>query len=78
MALRQSFGQQEAEVVPLHTAGVLKLVYHDVANAAAQFFIDERTVSLGHQAVQQCVGVCQQETVCFVVEAANLLVYMIQ
>ena len=78
MALRQSFGQQEAEVVPLHAAGVLKLVYHHVANAAAQLFIDERAVSLGHQVVQQCVGVCQQETVCFMVEATNFLVYMVQ
>ena len=56
-SLRKSFEQQQTEVVPLHAAGVLEFVNHDVAYVGADFLEDERRVTLAHQFVQQGVGV---------------------
>ena len=56
-ALRKAFEQEQAEVVPLHTAGVLKLVNHHVAYVGTQLLEDKRGVALAHQFVEQGVGV---------------------
>ena len=71
--LGQSFVEQQAEVVPLHAAGVLELVNHDVVQGGAHLFVDERGVACSGQAMEQGGGVGQQEAVLFGIEGVHLV-----
>ena len=55
--------QQHLEVFPLYGAGVLKLVYHDVAELCAYLLEDKGRVAVLYQGVQQRLCVAQQESV---------------
>ena len=72
------FEQQQAEVVPLHMAGVLELVNHYVPDGGTDFLEDERGVPFVHQVVKQGVGVRQQEAVVFPVQRPYFLVDVVE
>ncbi|EJX06958.1 hypothetical protein EVA_04922 [gut metagenome] len=73
-SLRKALQQQQLEVVPLHAAGVLKLVNHHIADVGANLFEHKRRVAIFHQLMKQRVGVRQQEAVVLLIQQAHLLV----
>ena len=73
-SLRQPFEQEQFEVAPLHSAGILKLVYHDIMDICPYLFEYKRGVTVFHQLVKQGVRVWQQKTVVVVVQLTYFFV----
>ena len=65
--------EQHLEVLPLHGAGVLELVDHDVLQLSANLLEDEGRVAAVDECVQQLLRVAEQKSVGLVVELAHLL-----
>ena len=65
--------QQHLEVLPLHGAGVLELVYHDMFQLRAYLLEDEGRVAAVYQFVKELLRVAQQEAVLLLVQLAHLL-----
>ena len=65
--------EQHLEVHPLHGAGVLELVNHDVFQMAAHLLENERRIAFADEPVQQVLGVAEQEPVGLVVQVPHLV-----
>ena len=48
-----AFRKERQEVVPLHIGSILKLVQQEIGVADSQFFIDERSVAVRYNLLQQ-------------------------
>ena len=75
-SLRQTFEQQQTEIVPLHTRSILKFIDHYVAYGCSYLFEYKRGISFFYQVMKQRVGIRQQEAVVFMVQFAYLFVYI--
>ena len=75
VAMAHGLEQQHAEVLPLHGAGVLEFVYHDVLQLRANLLEDKRRVAVADEGVKQFLRVAQQEAVSLVVHRAYLIFY---
>ena len=58
-SLRKPFEQKQFEIPPLHSAGILKLVYHHVADIGSYLFEYKRGITVFHQLMKQGIGVRQ-------------------
>ena len=65
--------QQHLEVLPLHGAGVLKLVDHDMLQLRANLLEDEGRVAAVDELMKQLLGVGKEESVLLLVELVHLL-----
>ena len=72
------FEQQHFEVFPLHRAGVLEFVNHDVLELGADFLKDEGRVLVINHGLQQCLRVAEHKTVDFAVDGLHLIFYAIE
>ena len=71
--MAHGLGQQNAEVLPLHGAGILELVDHDVLELGTDLLEDKGRVALADEGVEQLLGVAEQEAVGIGIERAHLL-----
>ena len=56
-SLSKPFEQEQFEISPLHPAGVLKLVDHDIADVGSYLFEHERGISVLNQLMEQGIGI---------------------
>ena len=75
-SLRQTFEQQQTEIVPLHTRSILKFINHYVAYGCSYLFEYKRGISFFYQVMKQRVGIRQQEAIVLMVQFAYLFVYI--
>ena len=64
-AMCKALFDQRTEVVPLHSAGVLKLVYHIMVDMCTGFFIDERSIAAFNHLTEQFGRVGNQHHIFF-------------
>jgi len=63
--MRQAFFNQRTEVIPLHPAGVLELVYHIMVDVRTGLFIDEGGIAPTDHLIQQFGRVGYQHHILF-------------
>ena len=78
LLVAHAFLQQQLEVLPLHRAGVLEFVNHDILQLSAYLLEDEGGVAVADKCMQQLLRVAEQEAVGLVVQLANLLLDAVQ
>ena len=70
--------EQHFEVLPLYGRGVLKLVYHHVAQLCSDFLEDEGRVGVADEGVEQVPGVTEQQDVGLLVDVLHRLLNAVQ
>ena len=69
--LRHAVAEQYFEIAPLQSAGVLKLVNHDLAEGGTNAFKDKRTVALVNYGIEEPLCVAEQKSVGLIVHISD-------